>query len=147
MDKHFSKCRITDTIIDHWDEIRGDRKFPSEDSLDLKCLSGVIDSCCLVQTRDIGGGAYNYSYLGKKIVEAYGRDLTRQSHRLLTAPQANHLQAVYEQIIRRKEPIIDDGEFKNLSGQTVKYRQVLVPLGDSDDKVESILCGMRYKIF
>lgn len=148
MQNDFSQRRITDALLEHWKEIKGKRLFPSEKDLNLEKIEDIWSSCFLVQTRDIEQGEdYNYTYLGNCIIDAYGKDLTHQSPFLLASTQANHLQHVYERIIDNKGPAIDEGIFLNLKGQTVKYRQCLVPLGDNDAKVDSILGGMRYKIF
>ncbi|MDB2414675.1 PAS domain-containing protein [Rickettsiales bacterium] len=146
--KNDRKNRITDIILDHWNELRDVRKFPSESELDLGHLSSIWDNCFLVQTRDVlTKENYNYTYLGKNIIDAYGRDLTNMSIMALASEQADHISFKYEEVIRTGTFMYDEGEFLNAKKMKVKYRQVLVPLGDDNCHVQSILGGMRYKLF
>ncbi len=140
--------RITDIILEYWAEIKHDELFPNEELLDISSLSHIWDNCFIVQTRDIiSHGAYSYKYLGKNIIDAYGQDLTDLSIKNFVSPQAHHLQSIYDKILGTRQPLLDEGEFLNSKGKTVKYRQCLVPLGrEGSSDIESILGGMRYKI-
>ncbi len=140
--------RITDIILEYWKEMKRDALFPNEDAIDPNMLREIWDNCFLVQTRDIiSHGAYSYTYIGKNIIEAYGQDLTGMSIKHFVSPQASHLQTVYDKILGSRQPLLDEGTFKNSQGKTVKYRQCLVPLGaKGSSDIESILGGMRYKI-
>jgi hypothetical protein len=142
------RSRITDIILDHWNKIKGDRKFPHEDSLDMDYLECIWDNCFFIQVRDISlKHDYNYTYFGKNITRAYGQDLNGVSVTNFVSPHADHLSNMYDLVINTRSIVIEESEFKNINGDTVKYRQCLVPLGPTDDKVHSILGGMTFKVF
>ncbi len=139
--------RITDIILKHWTEIKGDRLIPAERDIDLTFLGKIWDYCFFVQTRDIlNEEKYNYTYLGCMIVNAYKEDLADIKDINLASPQAYKMHEAYKFVIEKKEPWVDEGEFEIKDHKIIRYRQCLVPLGDTDDKVESVLGGMRYEI-
>ncbi len=136
--------RITNVILNHWNEVKGGRRFPAEADLDPAVLEGVLDNCYLVKAEGVNEGKYNYKFLGKNIMNAYGSDLTK----CLNYEKGNPLsyRNKIQQILQTGLPIIDEGQFLNTNGDTIKYRQCLVPLSSDGINIDSILGGMRFII-
>lgn len=140
--------RITDIIYSAWDEARGGKAFPTSKQMGNKELPLVWNNCFTIKVMDIlTEPHYTYSYIGKNIVEAYGEDLTGIQLETLVSPDAKRLLKQYNKLVEKGEPLVDEGDFVNTRGQTIKYRQCLVPLGDDGMVITDILGGMRYKIF
>lgn len=140
--------RLTDQIMQYWNELRGDRDLPYEGDLRSDDLQDVWENCFLLQTVDIEKGHhYNYTYLGKNIEQAYGQDLSVSRLHLIVSPIAETLAPKYHQVLNTREPLVDEDEFINAKLQVVKYRQCLVPFANEDGEVSMILGGMRYKVF
>lgn len=144
-DINYADRRINNVILRHWEEARGGRRFPSELDLDPEILEAVLDNSFLVKTDGVEDGKYNYKFLGKNIMNAYGSDLTK----CLDYSKGNPLtySNKIEHIIATGDPISDEGEFINTHGDKLKYRQCLVPLSSDGIHVDSVLGGMRFKIF
>lgn len=142
--------RIPDLLSAYWDEIRQKRALPAESDVSQEHLEklGCWKDCFFIQVRDIAKEKdYNYSYLGKAIINAYGEDLTGVSIRAFTSPDAANLEEKYFEVIATARPVINEGEFQNARNLLVRYRQCLVPLGTAEGNVQAILGAMRYRLF
>lgn len=139
-----AEARITAIIIDHWEQVRGDRRFPSQQDLDPNYLEPYLDSCFLIKVEELmHTGKHNYVYIGKNILEAYGSSATHAQNE--GVDPLSHKDK-FEEVLKRRLPVLDEGEFMNQDGRIVRYRQCLVPLGNNG-VVESIFGGMRFKVF
>lgn len=138
--------RITVRLLAYWERLRAARDLPSEPEIDPDDLYDLWDYCFLVQVRDLYKEDYNYTYLGPAIVQAYHGSLSADDAGGMVSPNANKLSHNYARIIDSKQPIIEEGEFLNMAGELVKYRQCLLPFGVGG-VVDSIFGGMRFKIF
>ena len=90
-----------------------------------------------------------YSYLGERLVEAYGDDLTgKEIAETLLYPHPQSLLETFAAVVKSGEPKIDDSEFVNSRGATVKYRSCVLPLAGNDgSSVAFLLGGMKWKAF
>ena len=136
--------RITNIILDHWNEIRGLKKFPAEKDLDPALLEQLLDNRFLIKTEGIFEGKYNYKFLGKNIMNAYGSDITRSMNDEHENPLSQR-DKIKEMLVHQ-HPIIDEGEFRNINRDIIKYRQCLVPLSSDGINIDSVFGGMRFII-
>lgn len=137
---HYDK-RITNIILNHWREIKGNKKYPSEKDLNPAILESILDNCFLVQAEGILEGQYKYKFLGKNIMNAYGSDLIEGSEKnpLAYAEMA-------KKVVQTGEPLSDSGNFKNTKGHLVKYRICVVPLSSDAENIDAVFGGMRFLI-
>lgn len=140
----YSDKRITTIILNHWESAKGSAKFPSEKHLDPEVLEQVLDSCFLIRTEGLSEGKYNYKFLGKNIMEAYGSDITQPLSSSKTNPLTQ--KDKIEEVLIRERPVTDSGSFINKNGHVIKYRQCLVPLSSDGRKIDSVFGGMRFKV-
>jgi hypothetical protein len=141
--QHHDK-RITNLILDHWNAVKGLKKFPSEKDLDPAFLEQLLDNCFLIKTEGIFDGKYNYKFLGKNIMNAYGSDLTRSMDDTSENPLSQRDKI--KELLTHKRPIVDEGEFRNINGNLIKYRQCLVPMSSDGINIDSVFGGMRFII-
>ena len=89
---------------------------------------------------------YRYSFLGKDLLGAFGKDLTNHSAalRLLSTARAPNVRKL-DEVIARKKPVIDEASFVNLNSVIVKYRTCLLPFGHTDEGVTHLIGCMRWK--
>ena len=64
--------RITNIILNHWNDIKGFNAFPKESDLDISYLEPFLDNCFLINAEGINEGKYNYKYIGKNVLNSYG---------------------------------------------------------------------------
>ena len=138
--------RITLRLLAYWEKLREGRAMPSENDVNPEDISDLWDSCFMVQVRDLAQAACKYSYLGTAIIEAYLGDLKDNETNPVFSLDAKKLRRGYNRVIESRRPVLEEGEFHNLRGDLVRYRQCLMPLGQGD-KVEAIFGGMRCKLF
>lgn len=140
--------RITNIILDYWNESRQIRPFPTEDELDPETLEDIWKSCFVVQVSSLETGRdFTFRYFGKNIITAYGQDLKGVFLSTLVSPIEGLMADEYNKVVESQNVLISEGEFKNLQNKTVKYRQCLAPFGPNGDTIDIILGGMRYKLF
>lgn len=133
-------------LVDYWDSLRGERIFPCETAIDPVILEDIWANCYLLQVRDIEQvDDYNFTYLGGAIHEAYLAGTLDECNEHVISPNARKLSGSFQQVIETKQPLVKDGSFIALDGKEVLYRQSMLPVGQSDTKVEAIFGGMFFK--
>lgn len=138
--------RINEMLEHYWNELRGIRPMPLESEIDVKALAEIWDYCFLVNVHP---DKYAYSYLGPKLVEAYGDDLTgKEIAQTLLEPHPASLYAKFQHVSASGQPANDENEFRNSRGVMVKYRACILPLGSrSHTGVGYLLGGMKWKAY
>ena len=138
--------RINEQLNAYWDKLRARHAMPRETDIAIDDLKDIWQNCFLVSVKD---GAFSYSYLGDRLVEAYGDDLTgREIAETLLYPHPASLVKTFAAVVASGSPKIDESEFVNSRGTTVKYRSCVLPLAGVDGKsVAFLLGGMNWKAF
>lgn len=140
--------RISLMLLQYWNELRDERPMPTEDELDPDRLTAIWQHCFLLQIRDIKHVIdYNYTYLGPALMQAYEDGTLDRFNGKMVAPDANRLASLYEQVIKTHDPLLDEGEYTMPGGRVIRFRQAMLPLGDTTGKVHSILGGAWFKVF
>ena len=140
--------RSHEILQDYWDKIRGDKLMPTEGEIDPDELGDIWPSCFLIciddVTRRVG---YRYSYMGDKLIEAYGDDISNPevAERLISTGSLPIIKK-FDEVILEQKPIIDESEFVNLKGLNIRYRTCILPLGQAG-KITHLLGCMRWKLY
>lgn len=143
----YGECRLSLRLLRYWNEKRGERAFAVENDIDPDALGADWDYCFLLQARDVANiQDYNFTYLGQKIMTAYFDKGIDAHNEFMVGPNAFRLSKHFTQLLEKKEPVMDEGEFETVSGRHVMYRQVLLPLGTTEKGIEAIFGAMNYKI-
>lgn len=140
--------RITDVLLNYWDELRGERPMPCIDDIDIEAISDVWSNCFIVQLHHIKNKEnYSFTYFGESLQRAFAHDLTDTPVKYLVSPHAERLATQYEKVLTSQQPLVDDNSYENRDHITVLYRQILLPMAcDKSGEVGFILGGMRYKL-
>lgn len=137
--------RLIGRLLTYWHDLRGIRAMPLENDIDPEALGDDWGYCFLLQARDVANiQDYNFTYLGEKIIEAYGDRALDAHNQQMIGPNAFALSARFAQVLQSAAPLINEGEMANLQGQILSYRQILLPLGDEVHGVQAIFGGMSY---
>ena len=142
--------RTTKKLQDFWNELRGDSTFPSSELVLKKkeLIETIWEKCFLVEASNKSQKEdYNYKYVGSHILKAYGGDLTGYRVKNVAAIDPAHLDKVYEKLLATKQPVKAEGEVKAPNNRIIKYRQILLPLGDDSININAILGGMSYRVY
>jgi len=134
--------RITDELKSYWERLRGSKPFPAEDQINSVDIEEIWQNCFLVHLE---GNKFVYDFLGDSIIEAYadnklGEDIIEDQ----LYPENPGILNKFKEVATLKAPVYYEGTFINHDNLDIKFRKILLPLGNSD-KVEYILGGMRWK--
>jgi hypothetical protein len=141
--------RINERLRSYWNELRGERPFPSEREVDFTELDAVWKSCFLVKRDETKPVPFAYIYLGSDLIMAYGDDLgAREICERLVFPSSMSLLHKFEEVVNTRAPVEQEDTFTNTKGLIIKYRSLMLPLGDeTNSDIEFIIGGMRWKAY
>ena len=140
--------RITEQLHSYWKKIKGKRHFPAESEVNPDALKDIWDNCFLIDVSAFGGTeGFRYAYLGSNLIEAYGDQLTEEEAIHLISTDNEEVVGKIKQVLRSKAPLSIDSQFTNSSNIEIRFREILLPLGTDDSKVEYIIGAMRWKAF
>lgn len=144
----FTERRLTERLHHYWLEKSAGKPFPSENDIDPDELIRDWEHCFLVQVRDIVNVQdYNYTFLGAKIMEAYRGNLKDQHNEFMVGPNAHNVSKSFGRVMTTRAPVMEEGELVTLSGNMIKYRQCMLPLGTPEGVLEAIFGGLSFKYF
>ena len=138
--------RLTLRLLAYWEKIRAGRIMPLESDIDPEDLTELWPYCFLLHAKDLTQTDYNFTYLGDAVADAYkGSFGHAQTAADLGLNAASITQGAHK-VVTTAKPFVEEGEFITLSGEVVKFRQCLLPLGEGQT-VSGIFGGMRFKTF
>jgi len=140
--------RYHEHLQNYWDELKGNRKFPSENEINPDDLADIWSACFLISIDDVTRRlGYRYSYLGESLIEAYGDDISNPeiTMRLVSSSGAPMIHK-FDEVLATQAPVIDESEFVNLKRLNIRYRTCLLPLGIGNEVTHIIGC-MRWKVY
>jgi hypothetical protein len=143
----FPERRKTIKLLQYWEEIRGLRALPMESDIDPDAIEAIWDDCFLLQTRDLGRSDGNFTYLGKNIILAFRGGYSGDACGELISPNVTSLGQNFTHLLETGEPQLQEGSFRNIKHDLVRFRQCLVPLGNQKVSVDAIFGCMSLKIF
>ena len=141
--------RCHDQLLNYWKDICKGREFPQESDIDPEDINDIWDYCFLISMDDVTSRiGYRYSYMGTALVGAFGDDVNNpdMALRLLSTTQVPNLKKI-EEVLDKKHPVIDEGEFTNAHHMNVRYRTCIVPLGYENGEVSHLFGVMRWKAY
>ena len=141
--------RLSVRLLRYWDVNRQNRRFPEIQQSKIAAVEELWPSCCLIS---ISHGKrvqhkYKYEYIGKPIVETYGRDLTglymddkiRQFPGMIVFDGLNN-------VLTERRPREDSGYFVNEAGKLIKYRSCFLPFGDEKTGLTHIVAALSFRV-
>ena len=140
--------RMTVNLINYWNEIRKDRLFPSEKLINPEDIPDIWEHCYLIQVNDLHNRQKaDFTYLGSSIIKSYHDSFSEQNDVAdIISPKSSRLAQNFKLVIDNKKPIMQSGEFVNNLGHRIRFRQCLLPLGDTDNKVEAVFGCVGFKV-
>lgn len=140
--------RLNEVLRLYWEDLRGERPYPSEDDLDLDELLPIWDACFVLQARDVAlGQDYNYTYLGPFIIQAYESGRIPFPIPGVVCLDAAHLAPEFEHVFAHPEPLIFEGSYGLPEGRELRYRQIILPLSHRPGSVGALLGRLGYRIY
>jgi hypothetical protein len=148
---HYSKLakerRISGRLTKYWAKLSDGRMFPAEIEINPSVISDMWDYCFIVKAdNSCKKEDYQYRYLGQKITDAYKSELRGINIQTLVSTDPGNTDQEYEKVLAWKRPVINNSESTIGMNRVIRFRQVLLPLGDDGINITSILGCMSYRI-
>ncbi len=131
--------RLPVQLCRYWEKIRGTRLMPSEQMINPEDIPHLWEHCYLIQVNDLENRRRaDFTYLGSEIIQTYREHLSEEDALDIIFPNSSRLAQNFQQVIDSKLPILQAGEFITSRGGVMRFRQCLLPIGETDDKVDAI---------
>ena len=139
-----SERRVVGRMLSRWDDLRGDRDFPSRADLERGGTGELNSNYFLIAVHDsefddevIGSGpafrdALRIDPVGKRVVDIMPSSIEKGLSFCRTAA-------------RLKKPIADVGSFTNAHGEEILYRSIMLLLSDDQQNINYMLGAFSYK--
>ncbi len=140
--------RLTDYLTDYWKGKRGSRGFPELKEIDVDELESKFakDVFLIEIVPTVTMNITKTLYLGKNLNSEFKKDSSGVHIKNLVVRFLETPMDAYNKVIESKKPLEQNIEIPCKEIADLCYRQILLPLGDSEKgEVKGILGGMRYK--
>ncbi|PIR39375.1 MAG: hypothetical protein COV35_02340 [Alphaproteobacteria bacterium CG11_big_fil_rev_8_21_14_0_20_39_49] len=148
MEKEVQKLRLTDYLQQFWDNARGDKVFPSIDCIrETEIDESLVDDVFILLIHHQSNNHYfSTTYIGNNILKLHADPLDTENKEKSTNNFLESYKKHFDRIVTSRRPMTHNIEIHQGINQVLKYRQILLPIGNSADKpINAILGGMRYK--
>jgi len=128
----------------YWENQKGENQFPAPDDILPENIEQIWPSCFIAEA---GNGKFLYSHFGEQMLLAYAKDMHSENIVDDTLyPESPEFIHKLLEVMNTKEPLTYDGAFINFDNQDIKFRKILLPLGDGEI-VTHVLGGMLWQKF
>ena len=124
--------RLSLRLLAYWERARGQRLMPLESDIRAEDLHDVWEDCFMLQIIERNPLNFEVIHRGKRLHEGW--------------PQVSHLEGSINTLLSKRGPMLEDGQIYDASGEVLKYRLCLLPLGD-ERQIRVIFGGTRFKVF
>ena len=136
--------RAVDILKAYWLHMKGENKFPSLDDISTSELENIWPSCFITEVKN---GKFTYTYFGDSMTDAYAENYEgQQVIEDLLYPETPELSHKMIEAMNIDEPMVFDGAFINKENEDIKFRKVLLPLGENN-KITHLLGAMIWQKF
>ena len=137
--------RVTEQLLEYWTSIKGDKKYPSLGDVDEKKLAKIWNDSFVVEVFPlVFGYGHRFLHKGKNLSEEFTYDISGHFIKNTIIDFLENSNDQYVKIIESGEIIHTEKVF-DIKGHAVKFRQILLPLGDEESGVvDAVLGAMRF---
>lgn len=141
--------RLTGHLEELWEKEKGDKHFPTLESI-IKIQeedATILDSIFILEaSMQLGRHSFTVKHIGQDVAGLYKDPSGDETQAKLIRNFLEANKRNLERVITGKCKIINNIEIHIGVEQNLKYRQILLPLGDATtETVTAILGGMRCK--
>lgn len=127
-----------------WCDARGDRLFPSRADFHPVAMTPFLNTMVLHDVEPVAAPAYRFRLVGTEFYRWLGRDPTGQP--LSDIPNTEPLRARYDWLRANKRPYLCRELPLEWSGKGfLSYSTLVLPLGDSDDRVDTLIANVHFQ--
>jgi len=140
---HFNDA-ILGQVYDYWLTKRHDRLFPARSDIEPTELRRLLPYLMLSDVVD-GGDRIRFRLVGTNMVTHWGGDFTgKHLDEVMSGTYRDFMMGLYRDTIRQACPIYSRSRFRWDVGRSVETERLFMPLGEDDDRVDTIFIGQTF---
>lgn len=132
----FVFSNVLDRILQHWNEIKGDRVAPKRSDLRPQNFPSYLGYMQLV---DVDGESFRYRLVGNKLVDAFGSNFTGKTvDELFSAQKAAFFNNLYAEIRDRRRPLRMQCDYNAGQGLFFSSDRIYCPISQDGENTTTI---------
>jgi hypothetical protein len=136
--------RLVSRLLTYWRDLCDDRTFPLVGDVRPDDIPDLWPRCFILSLADEAADAA-FRWTGDALSALGGDGL---NGRPVSEAQANSLlgmaTAYFGEVLAKGAPVSRGGAFQGVDGTTVKFRSILLPMGDGADRIVEILGAISW---
>ncbi len=142
--------RITDRMLANWKVLKKNNPIPVFDIFSNEPLKDIWTNCFILNVTPGKTLNYKFEYAGEQLITALGRDPVGEvmNSNIKGIPE-NSIILLVDDVVEKKEPIVQEGIFVNKKSKTIKYRACLLPFTNTRNTkkdITNIVGGIVWQI-
>lgn len=142
--------RLVIRLMGYWERLRNGDPLPDFKKNNPAMIEDLWTQCFVLSIAPPRGAVYKYEYLGDKVKDVYGGDISGRSFELQNRQFPNSIIARrLQEMVKTgtKTPQEDSGHTPSADGKLIKYRIVLLPFGNEKSGLTHIIVGISFREF
>lgn len=136
--------RKSNLLRTYWQQLRGERAFPSRADLDPAAIAN-LRPYCLVIGVDGETGDFTFEHLGPALDNRYGLLHKADEGGLAGRDRLfGMIEELAREVLARRAPAEKTGTFRSRWGDAIKYRCTIVPLSDDQVTIDAMVGLVGY---
>lgn len=140
--------RLSVRLLDYWNELRGDKRYPSPDDIHFETVPELAEFGFTMSVGR-GGDAPKIHYLGSALKDHInmfrGGQVGGETDNKPLSLALNDAIRRYAEVTEREGPVAFESDSFDVPGTKFAYRAIILPFSRDDFQIDFILGAIRYK--
>lgn len=140
--------RLSVRLLDYWNELRGDRKYPSPDNIHFEEVPELADFG-FTMSIGAGGSSPKIHYLGTELKGHINMfrsgEVGPESRNKALSLALNDAIRRYAEVAEREGPVAFESDSFDVPGTIFAYRAIMLPFSKDNEQIDFVLGAIRYK--
>lgn len=141
--------RLPMRLMTYWKRLHTERGLPEIRKFNPHAIEDVWPHCIKLLITEVNEKrTYKYEFMGKHIIEAFGKDMTglQVSPNIRNVPGTGIIKRL-DAAIPLREPVMEQGQFINDKDKLIKYRSCILPFGSNKYDITHVVLGLSWREF
>lgn len=140
--------RLSVRLLDYWNELRGDRRYPSPDNIQFEEVPELAEFGFTMSIGE-GGASPQIHYLGSELkahINMFHAGGTAQDpdNKALSLALNDAIRR-YAEVTERQGPVAFESDSFDVPGTQFAYRAIMLPFSRDNERIDFVLGAIRYK--
>ncbi len=138
--------RLVLRVLAYWQDLRGERQFPSVGNIDSAYMGQDWSHCALIERR-LDNNRYQFTRMGHAIVPPGiidGLNMPVDAEKFPAGSTPTMFLEVFPKVLQKKVPVSMGREMK-IDGHIYLGRLIVAPLSSDDKNIDGFLAAINWK--